>query len=59
MQWLMLCQTLTVLVLGKCNIFVIGGVQNPEDRVQVVAAEQIWSGDAALPRRLQLLQLLN
>lgn len=44
---------LTVLVLREGDVFLIAGVQNPEDRVQVGAGEQVRSSDSA---PLQLLQ---
>lgn len=47
---------LTVLVLHKGDIFLIAGVQNPEDGIQVGAGEQVRSSDSA---PLQLLQLLQ
>lgn len=47
---------LTLLVLSKCDVFLIGGVQNPEDRLQVGVVEQVRPRDAALLENLQLLQ---
>lgn len=49
----------TLFVLRKGDVFLIGGVQDPEDGLQVGVVEQVWSRDPALLGNLQLLQLLN
>lgn len=50
------CPLLTPLVLSKCDVFLIGGVQNPVDRLQISVVVQVWSCDAVLLEDLQLLQ---
>lgn len=49
------CSVLTLLVLSKGDAFLIGGVQNPEDCLQVGVVEQVWPFDPALLGELQLL----
>ena len=51
--------SLTVLVLSKGDVSLVGGVQDPEDGIHVGAVEQTWSRLTSLLRSLQLLQLLN
>lgn len=49
----------TLLVLGKSDVVLTGGVQNPKDGVEVLAGEQIWCCGAALLGNLQPFQLFH
>lgn len=50
---------LTLFVLGKSDVVFTGGVQNPEEGVEVVVAEQIGWWTSTLLGKLQPLQLLH
>lgn len=53
------CPVLTVLVLCKCDVFLISRVQYTKDCIQIGGVEQIWPSLRTLLRNLQFFQLIN